>query len=141
MLRNNITCTTWISLLSVQYFIEMLWNFVYFYCQWAFPEKNCTLHVEDINFFEVDFPGFPVNFISPIFNAAYHIITVSSFYIRFFFANLYGNFFLRQNGFSVITADRIFSFTVEDPEEVGKWVDGTLLYCFCVSAFCFFVFF
>ena len=28
----------------------------------AFPAKNCTLQVEDINFFEVNPAGFPVDF-------------------------------------------------------------------------------
>ena len=28
----------------------------------SFPEKNCVSSVEDIDFFEVDLPGFPVKF-------------------------------------------------------------------------------
>lgn len=36
----------------------------------------------------------------------------------------------RQNGFSVITADRIYSFTVENPDEVHQWVDGLSLLFF-----------
>ena len=30
--------------------------------KWDFPEKNCIPPVEDIDFFEVDPPGFPVKF-------------------------------------------------------------------------------
>ena len=62
----------------------------------------------------------------------YSLINVIFIYI-IDHTHIFTNFFVwpfRQNGFSVITADRIFSFTVEDPEEVGKWVDGMIFFFF-----------
>ena len=46
---------------------------------WAFPEKNCNPPVEDIDFFEVDPPGFPVKFtVTPlefsIFGPTYKVV-------------------------------------------------------------------
>jgi len=60
----------------------------------------------------------------------YWLVILSLFYQSFgayytlFSCHFISCVFSRQNGFSVITADRIYTFTCESPEEVGQWVDG-----------------